>query len=255
MKRTFLSTTGALLALSLAFAPALPDTPPEQDAPPTDALSATDDPATDTLADLGVVEPTEPEPLGPEPSPAPPVPVETEQAVLAATAEAAAAQVAAQRAEEKAAAEAQRQAEVEAAEAAKAEQEGIEAAAENDEPETGSTVELAAETPAPQSAQSVWDDLADCESGEWDANANPIPGSARWDYGAPGAFSRPGYDFDGGLNFHPDTWSWAAPMVGLGHIDFAYNASRGEQITVGEKVQELQGWRAWPVCSRKVGLR
>lgn len=102
---------------------------------------------------------------------------------------------------------------------------------------------------------SHWLALADCESGEWDANANPIPGSRRWDYGAPGAFSRPSYPFHGGLNFEGSTWTWVAPMVGLGHIDRAYQATPQEQVRVAEKTQELQGWRAWPTCSRKIGLR
>ena len=99
-----------------------------------------------------------------------------------------------------------------------------------------------------------WATLAECESGLWDANANPIRGSAHWDYGAPGAFSRPNYPFHGGLNFHPKTWSWVAPMVGLGHIEFAYLATPQEQVRVAEKVRELQGFQAWPTCARKLGL-
>lgn len=100
-----------------------------------------------------------------------------------------------------------------------------------------------------------WLRLADCESGDWDANANPIPGSARWDYGAPGGFTHAGFEqFHGGLNFHPDTWSWVAPMVGV-ESKYAYQASPEDQVRVGEKTQELQGWKAWPVCSKKIGLR
>lgn len=104
----------------------------------------------------------------------------------------------------------------------------------------------------------VWDDLADCESGNWiNGGASFETGSARWDWGKPGTEVPPwgSSRFHGGLQFHPDTWRWVAPMVGLEHIDFAYEATREEQIAVGEKTQELQGWGAWPVCSRKVGLR
>lgn len=104
----------------------------------------------------------------------------------------------------------------------------------------------------------IWDPLAECESGNWfDGGRDFEYGSARWDWGAPGMQLPPWgtNSFHGGLQFHPNTWNWVAPMVGLGHIQFAYEATREEQIMVGEKVQELQGWKAWPVCSRKVGLR
>jgi len=101
-----------------------------------------------------------------------------------------------------------------------------------------------------------WLALADCESGEWDANANPIPGSRRWDYGAPGAFVRPGYYFHGGLNFHPDTWRWVAGDLGLlESYPRAYDAPPEVQVRVGAETQRRQGWNAWPVCSKKVGLR
>ena len=104
----------------------------------------------------------------------------------------------------------------------------------------------------------VWDRLAECESGNWiDGGSSFEHGSARWYWGMPGTEVPPWgtLQHHGGLQFAPSTWSWVAPMVGLGHIEYAYDATREEQILVGEKVQELQGWRAWPVCSRKVGLR
>jgi len=113
------------------------------------------------------------------------------------------------------------------------------------------------EAPDPQEGiPQIWLDLADCESGEWDANADPIPGSRRWDYGAPGAFSRPHYPFDGGLNFHPDTWTWVAELEGvLDQYPRAYQAPPSVQVQVGQRTLALQGPGAWPVCSRKVGLR
>lgn len=105
--------------------------------------------------------------------------------------------------------------------------------------------------------EDTWDRLAECESGNWiDGGRQFEEGSARWYWGKPGTPMPWGDDdFHGGLQFSPSTWNWVAPMVGLGHIEYAYDATREEQIMVGEKVQELQGWGAWPTCSRKVGLR
>ena len=101
-----------------------------------------------------------------------------------------------------------------------------------------------------------WLALADCESGDWDANANPIPGSRRWNYGAPGAFVRPNYPFHGGLNFAPSTWRWVAGEMNLlSQYPNAYDAPPRVQVEVGIETQRRQGWSAWPVCSRKVGLR
>jgi hypothetical protein len=31
--------------------------------------------------------------------------------------------------------------------------------------------------------------------------------------------------------------------------------SRSQQIKVAERVLQKQGWKAWPVCSRKLGYR
>ena len=96
----------------------------------------------------------------------------------------------------------------------------------------------------PTPVRTVWDDVADCESGEWDRHGVPIEGTADW-----------AYDdglFEGGLNFHPDTWDWLRDPE---HPDAAFDASREVQMLVAERVLEVQGWRAWPVCSRKLGLR
>lgn len=95
---------------------------------------------------------------------------------------------------------------------------------------------------------SHWDRLADCESGEWDANGKPIEHSARWDYGA-----RHGKRyFQGGLNFDPGTWdAYRSPSM----PSHAGRASKGDQIQVAERVLAAQGRRAWPRCSRKLGLR
>jgi len=181
-----------------------------------------------------------------------------EQAAEQAAAEQAAAEAAAaeQAAAEQAAAE-QAAAEQAAAEQAAAEQAAAEqAAAEQAAAEAAAAEAAAAEAAAAEQAAaeeaargSHWDRLADCESGDWDANGTPIAGSARWNYGI--SFSH-GDHFEGGLNFHPATWESYRSGDMAGH---AGNASRSQQIAVAEQVQADQGWGAWPVCSRKVGLR
>jgi resuscitation-promoting factor RpfA len=79
----------------------------------------------------------------------------------------------------------------------------------------------------------VWDELAECESsGNWAINT--------------------GNGYFGGVQFHPQTWT------GFGGREFAssaHQASREEQIVVAERVLDVQGWNAWPACSRKLGLR
>jgi hypothetical protein len=81
-------------------------------------------------------------------------------------------------------------------------------------------------------AYSVWDRLAQCESG------------GNWSYDGPSGF-------DGGLQFHPGTWSaYRLP----GYPAFAYQASREQQIAVAERVLASQGWGAWPACSAALGL-
>jgi resuscitation-promoting factor RpfA len=77
---------------------------------------------------------------------------------------------------------------------------------------------------------SVWDKLAQCESGgNWKINT--------------------GNGFYGGLQFTPRTWR------AFGGKGMPHQASRGEQIAVAERVLAGQGWKAWPACSRKLGLR
>jgi LysM repeat protein len=84
-------------------------------------------------------------------------------------------------------------------------------------------------TAAPASG-SVWDRLAQCESGgNWGINT--------------------GNGYSGGLQFSAGTW---AANGGTGS---ASSASRAEQIRVAERVRASQGWSAWPACSAKLGLR
>lgn len=111
------------------------------------------------------------------------------------------------------------------------------------------------EKPEVQVTRGVWDDLADCESGNWiDGGRSFETGSARWDWAAPW-MEVPSWGttvHHGGLQFHPDTWDWLKPE---GFPERAYEATREQQIEVAEAVLEAQGWRAWPVCSQKLGLR
>ena len=79
----------------------------------------------------------------------------------------------------------------------------------------------------------VWDDVAWCESAQ------------RWDYNGSSGY-------DGGLQFLPSTWR---AYGGRDFAEYAWQASREEQIIVAERVLEDVGWRAWPTCSRKLGLR
>jgi len=82
-------------------------------------------------------------------------------------------------------------------------------------------------------ATSVWAQLAACESnGSWAYNGSVI--------------------FDGGLQFHPQTWSSYRLK---GYPQYAWQATPAQQIRVAKLVQRRQGWRAWPVCSRHLGLR
>ena len=76
----------------------------------------------------------------------------------------------------------------------------------------------------------VWDRLAQCESGgNWSINT--------------------GNGYYGGLQFGMTAWRATG---GSGRPD---QASRAEQIMRAEILLDLQGWGAWPACSRKLGLR
>jgi hypothetical protein len=82
------------------------------------------------------------------------------------------------------------------------------------------------------SAGSVWDRLAQCESGgNWSLNVGA---------------------FDGGLQFAPSTWT---AMGGDEFAQYAWQATRAEQIVVAERTLAAAGWGAWPGCARKLGLR
>ena len=79
----------------------------------------------------------------------------------------------------------------------------------------------------------TWDDLAACESGgDWAINT--------------------GNGYYGGLQFLGSTWR------NYGGRDFAERAdlaSREDQITVAVRIRDDVGYRAWPACARRLGLR
>jgi resuscitation-promoting factor RpfA len=81
-------------------------------------------------------------------------------------------------------------------------------------------------------AATVWDRVAQCESGgNWHINT--------------------GNGFYGGLQFAASTWR------GYGGTKYAPRAdlaSKAQQIAVAQRVLASQGPGAWPVCSRRAGL-
>ncbi|NLT29399.1 MAG: DUF348 domain-containing protein [Propionibacterium sp.] len=82
----------------------------------------------------------------------------------------------------------------------------------------------------PVAGGSVWDRLAQCESGgNWSINT--------------------GNGYYGGLQFSASSWR-AVGGTGLPH-----QHSREEQIRRAEILKSKQGWGAWPACTRKLGLR
>ncbi|WP_322973631.1 LysM peptidoglycan-binding domain-containing protein [Actinacidiphila yanglinensis] len=79
--------------------------------------------------------------------------------------------------------------------------------------------------------RSVWDDLAMCESsGDWHIDS--------------------GNGFYGGLQFFQPTWE---SFGGLKYARRADLATPQHQIDIAEAVLRVQGWDAWPVCSRRAG--
>ena len=77
---------------------------------------------------------------------------------------------------------------------------------------------------------SVWDRLAQCESGgNWSINT--------------------GNGYYGGLQFSLSTWR------AYGGSGYPHQNSRAQQIAIAQKLQAAAGWGQWPACSAKLGLR
>jgi ABC-type transport system substrate-binding protein len=95
----------------------------------------------------------------------------------------------------------------------------------------GTPIALAGNAEAAPS--SVWDKVAQCESGgNWSTNT--------------------GNGYYGGLQFDAGTWR---AYGGTEYASLPSQASREEQIAVGSKVRDDRGgYGAWPGCSGKLGL-
>jgi uncharacterized protein YabE (DUF348 family) len=82
------------------------------------------------------------------------------------------------------------------------------------------------------SGGTVWDSLAQCESGgNWAINT--------------------GNGYYGGLQFSYSTW---LAYGGGAYAPTANLASREQQIAIAEKVLAAAGWGSWPACSASLGL-
>ncbi len=92
---------------------------------------------------------------------------------------------------------------------------------------------LVVTTPAEAASLRTWNRLARCESG------------GRWHINT-------GNGYYGGLQFSRSTWR---AFGGRRFARNAHRATKAEQIRVAERVRRHQGWRAWPTCSRRLGLR
>ncbi|MGH3506934.1 MAG: transglycosylase family protein [Nocardioidaceae bacterium] len=78
----------------------------------------------------------------------------------------------------------------------------------------------------------VWDQLAECESGgNWAINT--------------------GNGYYGGLQFSYDTW---LAYGGGSYAETANLATREQQIAIAEKVLAAAGWGSWPACAAELGL-
>jgi hypothetical protein len=90
---------------------------------------------------------------------------------------------------------------------------------------------LAGAVPA-EAASSVWDKVAQCESGgNWKINT--------------------GNGFYGGVQFAAGTWK---AYGGKTYASQAHLATKAEQIAIARRVLAGQGPGAWPTCSRRAGL-
>lgn len=88
---------------------------------------------------------------------------------------------------------------------------------------------VGAASPAQADSGSVWDRVAECESGgDWDINT--------------------GNGYYGGLQFSQQTWE------AFGGEGMPHEASKSEQIDVAQETLKEQGPGAWPVCSEEAGL-
>jgi hypothetical protein len=92
---------------------------------------------------------------------------------------------------------------------------------------------LVSAVPAQAATVRTWDRIARCESGgNWHINTHN--------------------GYYGGLQISGGTWR---AYKGNRYASLPHRATKREQIRIAEKIKRGQGWRAWPSCSRRVGLR
>lgn len=100
---------------------------------------------------------------------------------------------------------------------------------EPDVPEALQPAPLPPPPPPPEPVDSVWTSLAACESGgNWQIDT--------------------GNGYYGGLQFSLESWH------AVGGHGYPHEHPRDVQIAMAERLQSLQGWDAWPNCSRHLGL-
>ena len=108
-------------------------------------------------------------------------------------------------------------------------------------PMEATLVTVATPRPAPRAAApapggtvdgSVWDRLAQCESGgNWAINT--------------------GNGYYGGLQFDYGTWH---AHGGGAYAEYAHQATREQQIATAERLHAARGFQPWPACRVKLGL-
>ncbi|MGA7689076.1 MAG: transglycosylase family protein, partial [Jiangellales bacterium] len=87
-------------------------------------------------------------------------------------------------------------------------------------------------TPAHAASDDTWNRLAQCESGgNWKINT--------------------GNGYYGGVQFSLGSWN---AVGGNRYAPRPDLASRTQQVAAAERLLDIQGWGAWPACSRKLGL-
>jgi hypothetical protein len=96
-------------------------------------------------------------------------------------------------------------------------------------PTAGAPATTEGAPPASTGDDSIWDQLAQCESGgNWHINT--------------------GNGYYGGLQFALSTWQ------SVGGTGYPHEHSRETQIEMGKRLQARAGWGQWPACARKLGL-
>jgi hypothetical protein len=98
------------------------------------------------------------------------------------------------------------------------------------------TLALLAPPPSSTPAEWPWQALRRCEAPAW----------------AGGWQAHTGNGYYGGLQFRLGTWLAYRPA---GFPYWPHLATPAQQVAVARRVLAVQGWAAWPVCSRRIGAR